>query len=427
MTGPSRTAQFPSALRGRHKVIALLGAVTLVASLVPAATLTATETAPGATDTEELGVQSDAEAFAQDLGLMAASQGWTLQEAASQYRAAEIVGRIAEEVFAKRPDLFVGSALSAEPGGAPTLFIKGPADAFVQGLVADAEVAIVLADKQPYSFDELEERKLRVHEALVALGFRYVATGFDITDRGHIDAGVTRQDGLPQRADDLLALLPADLRASVSITVNDVPIVQDETAFGGMWVRRSGTNYCTSGWSVVNGAGSRGVMTAGHCRTGTGLVMNEINHPGHAIHSMTFRSDHRTSYGDVAWYETVVDEPAIFYADETGVIRNVTAIEHIANVSVGETVCLFGRASFNRRCLTVQKVSQTCTQGGFTTNRLVLMNGDIGTSGDSGGGWSFDTKAFGSHKGNCADVPGKEVFSAAHYFPNAIGVSVRTQ
>jgi len=58
-------------------------------------------------------------------------------------------------------------------------------------------------------------------------------------------------------------------------------------------------------------------------------------------------------------------------------------------------------------------------------DRLVLMNGDVGVPGDSGGGWSFETTAFGSHKGNCLEVPDKEVFSVADLYDEAIGVSVR--
>jgi hypothetical protein len=58
-------------------------------------------------------------------------------------------------------------------------------------------------------------------------------------------------------------------------------------------------------------------------------------------------------------------------------------------------------------------------------DRLVLMNGDVGIPGDSGGGWSFDFTAYGSHKGNCADVPGREVFSVADLYDEAISVGVR--
>jgi hypothetical protein len=124
--------------------------------------------------------------------------------------------------------MFVGSALSPEPGGAPALYIKGPADDFVRGLVAEAEIDIKIVDNQPFSFDELEERKLRVHRALEAQGFQNVSTGFSVTGGGQITAGVTRQSGLPDDAAEILSGLPASLRASVTLTVSDAPIVVDD-------------------------------------------------------------------------------------------------------------------------------------------------------------------------------------------------------
>lgn len=188
----------------------------------------ATAATSASTDSEAGSTQSDADALAQDLGLVAESNEWTTEQASARHRAAEVIGQIAEQVFATRPEVFVGSALSDDPDGAPTLYIKGPADEFVRELVAGAEVPVILADDQPHSFDELEERKLQVHHALVALGFRYVSTGFDITNEGQIEAAVTREAGLPDNGADLLPMLPSELRASVTITVSDEPVVTDE-------------------------------------------------------------------------------------------------------------------------------------------------------------------------------------------------------
>jgi len=208
-------------------------------------------------------VQSDEDALAQDLALVAAAAGWTMEEAAADRRAADVVGRIAVQVAAARPDIFVGSALSSEPGGAPALYIKGPADQFVRNLVANAEIDIKIVENQPFSFDELGERMLQVHRALEARGFQNVSTGFSPTGGGQIRAGVTRQPGLPDDPAEILSGLPAELRASVTLTVSDAPIVSDDSAFGGMQLRDDGRNECTSGWSVWNATGTTGVTGAG--------------------------------------------------------------------------------------------------------------------------------------------------------------------
>lgn len=329
--------------------------------------------------------------------------------------------RRSDQVVARdRPDIFVGSALSEQPGGPPTLYIKGPADAFVRDLVASSGVDIVVADNQPYSFDELESRKLRVHRALEGMGFRSVATSVNITGAGIIPAGVTTEPGLPTRAVDLVAALPADLREDVRLTVHEEPNVREEQAFGGMWVRDSGVNLCTSGWSVVNTSGTFGVTTAGHCPG-----INEINHPGHGIHSLNHMAQHRGAWGDVEWKTSFEAEPDNFYASAS-VIRDVGAIEARASISVNEVVCAYGRSSNDRDCtLEVQDASHACTDSGVTANRLVVMNGDTQIGGDSGGGWSVGSRAYGSHYGNWTpDFPSRDAWSVADLYDEALGVRV---
>ena len=341
---------------------------------------------------------------------------------AADHNSAEIVGRIAEEVAAKRPDIFVGSVLSPEPGRAPALYVKGPADDFVKNLVAGASTVIDLVDNQPFSFDELESRNLQVHQALEAQGFQFVSTGVNITGGGVIKAGVTRELGSSIPIADVSARLPSGLIDWVSLTVNDAPLVVDEHAYGGQLRRDDGVGECTSGWSVLQvGTGTEGVTGAGHCEG-----INQAVEPGVAVAVLQFRGEHRGQWGDVEWYFSPAHiNPPQFFADN-GVIRNVQALEARPNISVGETVCLYGRFSNSRNCtLEVQDVSQACTNGGVFNDRLVLMNGDVGIPGDSGGGWSFNFTAFGSHKGNCADVPGREVFSVADLYDEAIGVRVR--
>ncbi len=173
-------------------------------------------------------VQSPEDAAAQDLGLVAAARGWTIEQAAADLRAGNIVGRIAQQVATERPEIFVGAAHSPEPGGAPTLYIKGPADEFVRNLVANAEIEIKLVDNQPHSLDELEQRQLQVTQAIQALGYSNFGVGFDITDRGHITSELTRQPGLPDDPAAVLASLPDSVREDVTITFSDTPVGVDQ-------------------------------------------------------------------------------------------------------------------------------------------------------------------------------------------------------
>lgn len=217
--------------------------------------------------------------------------------------AAAIVGAVAVEVSKTRPDVFVGSALSETPGGAPTLYIKGPVDKALNDLVAHGGITILISDNQPFSWDELEERKLRVVHSLEARGFRYIAAGADIKSRGRILASVAAEPGLPTTAAELMDVVPPELRADVTLTVTEQSAFQDtNSSFGGMMVTKSGANDATSGWTVGKVIGSEfvtGVTTAGHASGENGIV-----HPGYGTHTYVFQSEHRGQWGDVEWHTT---------------------------------------------------------------------------------------------------------------------------
>jgi streptogrisin C len=281
----------------------------------------------GAKPTPQL--QSPEEAQAQDFALTASARGWTVEQARADHRAAEAVGRVAEQVAAKRPDLFVGSVLSSEPGGAPALYIKGLADDFVRGLIGQAELEVRIVGEQPYSFEELKERSIEVHRSLQAQGFTNLSTGFDITKRGEIQAAVTRQPGSTDAAGEILSRLAPSLRDSVALTVADGPVVVQQSVMGGTQMRYNGVDRCTSGWSVYNEPwGITGITTAGHCD------VNQIVEPGVGVWSLALTGQHQGLWGDVEWHQSSTIEAASFYANST-TVRNVTGLEGATNIIPG--------------------------------------------------------------------------------------------
>lgn len=358
---------------------------------------------------------------ARDIGLVARTKGWTIEEAKAQFRAAEAVGAIAEEIAKQRPEAFVGSALSDKPGGPPTLYVKGSADTLIRQLVASSDIPIVVADNEPFSFEQLEARKRRVHAALEAIGFQDVATRVNITGHGRIPADVANRPGVPNTRAAIMASLPADLQGSVDLSISPVAFGADTTSFGGMLVRKAGVGDATSGFSVVKVAtGVTGVTTAGHAANEDSLV-----HPGHNVaHTFVFQSEHRGQWGDIEWHTTnFVDEPK-YYAEAGNLIDTVFGLEARANITVGESVCQYGRFSNDRDCsLDVVDVSLACTNSGVPNDRLVQMNGTTTIAGDSGGPWTFGGIVFGSQKGHCGPL-GRDAWSVADLFDEAIGVRV---
>jgi streptogrisin C len=258
-----------------------------------------------------------------------------------------------------------------------------------------------------------------VHDSLLSRGYRSVATGLDIQNGGRIKASVARQPGMPTSAADILSGIPQAVRGQTDITVADEPVAVPEEAFGGMRVRDGGVDRCTSGWSVINEQEVTGVTTGGHC---SGI--DQIVHPGHAVHGTRYVRQHLGAWGDVEWHHTDVVNNISFYANEHAEIRRVRHVEPRPSIAIGEDVCLYGRSSNRRACTNVADVSTSCTDSAVTVDRLVLMDGDVGTGGDSGGTWSFASRAYGAHYGNCLFDPTREAFSVADLHDEALGVRV---
>ena len=413
-------------------------------------------------------LQSEEDAVISDNALVAEANGWTYEQAAAHSRAAEVVGAAAEKIAERYPKQFVGSALSKKPGGTPSLYIKGKATPEIQSLMrsassksnvgANATVAIRLVDNQPYSFGELEKRKSAVHASMVQAGFDQVATGFRLEEQGMVRAGVTtkmrygrgskaavvRLDEYSARsmAFSAMANLPAELRDSVILDVSDQDTVVDEHAYGGTYMQLLvpvgtivdgvapgfRTANCTTGWTVELPLSTLdigvGVTTAGHCDNGyrRAFTPPPDGLGGVVAGNLVFQREHEGQYGDIQWHSTPFHlDPAEFYYKALD-RRQTLAVEQIENISQGESACLYSPRTGERTCAFVEQVSVACSG----EDRLVMMDRDIGQRGDSGGGWSWFNTAFGSHKGNCS-LNGNDVFSAAAFFPQAIGMKVFTQ
>jgi streptogrisin C len=373
--------------------------------------------------TQETGSSTVAQVgFMTDLALVAEARGWTLQQAVAHRAISDAFGRIQEQIATDRPGLYAGAELSAVPDGAPTLYIKGNADEFVWGLVDSAGFSIQVIDGRPFSWRELEARSIQLNRRLAGLGFRDIVTSFDETT-SIVEAVVKRGPAMAAaKAGQVLATLPAEFRRGVKLELIDEDVVIDEHAYGGMWVRDDGVNECTSGWAVTNGL-TTGVTTAGHCDG-----INQIVEPGVGVHALAHQAQHRGQWGDVEWKTSTHIEPDDFYATATD-IRDVAAVEPRVNITVGEAVCVYGRSSNSRDCShTVFRTSISCTNNGVFNDRLVAMNAKNTTiGGDSGGGWSFNFTAYGSHKGGCTvNNVLRNVFSVADLYDEALGVWVRT-
>ncbi len=152
-----------------------------------------------------------------------------------------------------------------------------------------------------------------------------------------------------------------------------------------------GNEECTSGWAVSGPSGD-GIITAAHC-TGLDTI-------GGNDHDMTFRSQERDK-GDAEYHTTNGVEVAEFFA-AAGELRDVESTKATLWMLPGNSVCVYGRSSNVRDCthdIEATGVTATFTDG-VTVRKLARASGDSTIGGDSGGGWSWSTKAWGVHAGS---------------------------
>ncbi len=347
-----------------------------------------------------------------DLRLIAESNGWTLKQAIKHRRSIQRIGHRAQMLAESHPDIFIGAVAPDEWNGNPVLYFKGEVDSTLLMTLNAADIDVI--DNQSYSLRELKHKQQQLHSNLADQGYKHIVTSFDIRE-GVIEAIVTRTA-------DVVSPRPLALDDDVTITFEDEPVAVEHVAYGGMNAGSDGYRFCTTGWpviySVYPGYTINGVSTAAHCSG-----VNQINHPGET-HDTYLVIEHRGLWGDMEWHLSNTLISANFYASEND-IRPVQSIEPVGNIVIGEPICVYGRFSNKRDCsLRVQNTSMACNFSGVWVGNLVQMNGLASIPGDSGGGWSLGTRAYGSNVGMCG---WKSVFTPVDLFDEGMDVRVLTQ
>lgn len=390
--------------RGVHLRRPIAGSLGLVATAMALVALMA----PAGTFAHEEEVQSPAQALRADLEAIAEANGWTLGEAEADHRAAETVGRISGLVAREEPNHYLGAAVGPTPHSEPRLYLKGAASAFVRALVRDADVDIRIVDEQPYSFAELEGRVVEVQQALLENGIADAAIAVDVTGAGRIPVRIRKTANTPSKAE-IRSMVPGHLRDDLDITLDTEGSWEPDHAGGGMKTQTSPVaHFCTSGWSVT-GPGYNGIVQAAHCNDAIDTI--------HGSHAMTLQDEHYGAYGDVEILSTATTDEPYFYASSSE-YREVLGMKPRSDLTAGESICAYGRASNSRNCAQLEYVSTTCG----TLNRMVEMDDDIMTSGDSGGPWFKGDRAVGVHHGPCG---AGDQFSAVSLLPNALDAEIK--
>jgi len=357
----------------------------------------------------------------QDLNLSIKDSNWSLEDAKAQRMVSEVLDEAIDILLPLIGDNYIGSAVSMSPGQPPMIYIKGEVSQAVREQIPDG---ILINTTNMYSLAELKERKKQTLGALRSLGYVEMGLGIDIK-RNAVNVTVMQPKEGPASLliypQDVIDALPRSLQNNIFIKFGSEPFAVMENSFGGISVLRNNSVGCTTGWSVEDGSGNTGVTTAAHCYRPT-----EIQHWGGDTHSILLEGAHVGDHGDVAWYSSDADDLAYFYFDGlANEVREVQSVATAAKIKINTKICIYGLGTNSRDCSArVLEINFDCVTPSYTKGNLVKMNKHITTGGDSGGGWSFNNTAFGSHVGVCE---GMSVFTPAHQFNDAIGVTVITR
>ncbi|HEX5869528.1 MAG TPA: S1 family peptidase, partial [Longimicrobium sp.] len=227
--------------------------------------------------------------------------------------------------------------------------------------------------------------------------------GAGIPSAGQVDVRANRAEVHVQRGRSAAARgVLGEADASV-VEVDHLP--QEEISmYGGLSI-----TGCTSGFTVRNSAGTRGVSTAGHC--GNSQTLGGV--------ALTFRGEAYSGSYDVQWHNASGHTYPNTIKVSTGT-RAITATRSRTSQTVGSQVCKQGRTT-GYTCGTISTISY-CASGACTWVRVAGNGVNLSEGGDSGGPWFSGNTAYGSHT---YGIGNDSAYMPVNYF-SGISVTIAT-
>lgn len=406
-------------LRTRRWQVAAAAGVLLFAPLVPAAAAPApTGLIVFFTAGSSTALPAPDRAQLTDLALMGSQEGIDVTEAIDRFAWQEPFSRAVAELRTRFPDDFSGAEIQDDVHAVVSFRAHVPADAL--RLLESFPRPIEVHSGTGFSQAAADEALVQAHMWVMAQHDVQSAASSYNPDTGAITIHVLPDVDVAKPSYDLLiqaliAGLGNDPNVSLAIT-DDLRDGSDANLLGGARLEAQGSNNltCSSAFNVKTSSGTRGVLTAEHC-------INELtqeNTPGSTETILSHVASHGGYWGDFQWHTSAGFEVDEFYYD-VGTQRDLAAV---GTAVKGQRLCAFGHASYDAWCDVVYQLDH-CR---FDYCRLVAMENNIASGGDSGGVWYYGSTAYGVHEGYKWHFGSRDLYSRADYVDNALGVSILT-
>lgn len=333
------------------------------------------------------GIQQDAAVYANNFRV-------SLHEGARRLQLQESIDALNARLTEEQAATFAGLSIEHTPDfHVVARFTRNGAET-IRPYLSPALAAVVRVEPARFTLYQLERR-------LEASYHRVRGAG--IPAAGAVDVRANRAEVhvLPGRAAAARAVLGAG--GTVVVEVDHLPR-EEINMYGGLAI-----STCTTGFTVRNSAGTRGVSTAGHCGNSQSL----------SGYSLTFRTEAYSGSYDIQWHTASghTFPNTIKVGSST---RSITGTRSRAYQTVGSQVCKQGKTT-GYTCGTISTTSY-CASGACTWVRVAGNGVNLSEGGDSGGPWFSGNTAYGSHTYGIGD---DSAYMAVNYF-SGISVTIAT-
>jgi hypothetical protein len=308
------------------------------------------------------GIQQDAAAYASQFGV-------SPQEGARRLQLQDAVAALNARLTEEQAGTFAGLSIEHTPEFRVVARFTRKGVETLQPYLSPALAQVVQVEPARFTLQQLEHRLQVSYDRVRKAG---------IPAAGGVDVRANRAEVHVQRGRSAAArgLLPEG-DASV-VEVDHLP--QEEISmYGGLSI-----SGCTSGFTVRNSAGTRGVSTAGHC--GNSQTLSGV--------ALTFRGEAYSGSYDVQWHNASGHTYPNTIKVSTST-RSITGTRARTSQAVGSQVCKQGRTT-GYTCGTINTISY-CASGACTWVRVAGNGTNLSEGGDSGGPWFSGNTAYGSH------------------------------
>lgn len=358
----------------------------------------------------EVPLVKDAQAsLKKDAEMYASEQGVTVEEALRRLTLQDAIGDLDAELALNEQATFAGLWIQHAPQYRVIVQFTQDGEETIKPYIENGPLAeLVELRTAKLTLVELEASQDAAMDEIHDLGIR-ADSGIDVYEN-RVEVYVTDQTPL----DVALQTTNTSLHnAIVVLTVDELSNPEADIYAG------RPLSTCTTGYSVQNSSGTKGITTAAHCG-------NSQSYNGTAL---TFRAELYTGEYDVQWHtgSGLTYRPWAYdglYDTQTPQFRIITGTRSRTNQALDEYVCKYGKTTGYTCGYIKDKNYRSSSPSNATATYIRVSNPGVNLSegGDSGGPWYRGSIAYGIHHTGIGD---DATYMAINYI-SGLGLTVLT-